>query len=126
MVAPRDQVSPARDALIEYVKRGRDAGLSLVLATQQPSALDDRILSQVNLTFSHRLSFQSDINAAVNRIPTKSIKAMTFKGTNFTDFSDMIRVLDVGQSFLGDQGSSRAVLIQIRPRVTAHGGYSPF
>ena len=126
VVAPRDQVSPARDALIEYVKRGRDAGLSLVLATQQPSALDDRILSQVNLTFSHRLSFQSDINAAVNRIPTKSIKAMTFKGTNFTDFSDMIRVLDVGQSFLGDQGSSRAVLVQIRPRVTAHGGYSPF
>lgn len=126
VVAPRDQVSPARDALIEYVKRGRDAGLSLVLATQQPSALDDRILSQVNLTFSHRLSFQSDINAAVNRIPTKSIRAMSFKGTNLTDFSDMIRVLDVGQSFLGDQGSSRVVLVQIRPRVTAHGGYSPF
>jgi len=126
VVAPKDQVSPARSALVEYVKRGRDAGLSLVLATQQPSALDDRILSQVNITFNHRLSFQNDINAAVDRIPTKSVKTMKFAGTNLTDFGDMVRVLDAGQCFLGDQASSRTVLVQIRPRVSAHGGYSPF
>lgn len=126
VVAPRDQISPARSALVEYVKRGRDAGLSLVLATQQPSALDDRILSQVNVTFSHRLSFQSDITAAINRIPTKSIDTMRFSGTSLTDFGDMMRILDAGQCFLGDQASSRTVLVQVRPRVTAHGGYSPF
>lgn len=126
VVAPRDQISPARTALVEYVKRGRDAGLSLVLATQQPSALDDRILSQVNVTFNHRLSFQSDINAAVDRIPTKSVSTMKFAGTNLTDFGDMVRVLDAGQCFVGDQASSRTVLVQIRPRVSAHGGYSPF
>ena len=126
VVAPRDQISPARNALVEYVKRGRDAGLSLVLATQQPSALDDRILSQVNITFNHRLSFQSDINAAIDRIPTKSVKMMKFAGTTLTDFGDMVRVLDAGQCFLGDQASSRTVLVQIRPRVSAHGGYSPF
>lgn len=80
----------------------------------------------MNVTFSHRLSFQSDINAAVDRIPTKSVKAMKFAGTNLTDFGDMVRVLDAGQCFLGDQASSRTVLIQIRPRVSAHGGYSPF
>ena len=126
VVAPSNELSPARAALVEYVKRGRDAGLSLVLATQQPSALDDRILSQVNVTFSHRLSFQSDINAAENRIPTKSVKSMKLSGTSLSDFGDMMRVLDAGQCFLGDQGSSRAVLMQIRPRVIAHGGYSPF
>ena len=125
VVAPSGEVSPARSALVEYVKRGRDAGLSLVLATQQPSALDDRILSQVNLTFSHRLSFQSDINAAMNRIPTKSVRAMKYAGMSLTNFGDMLRVLEAGQCFLGDHASSRAVLVQIRPRVTAHGGYSP-
>ena len=125
VVAPREVPSPARSALVEYVKRGRDAGLSLVLATQQPSALDDRILSQVNITLNHRLSFQSDINAALNRIPTKSIKSMRLSGTSLTDFGDMIRVLDAGQCFIGDQASSRTVLVQIRPRVSAHGGYSP-
>ena len=126
VVAPSGEISAARSALVEYVKRGRDAGLSLILATQQPSALDDRILSQVNVTFSHRLSFQSDINAAVNRIPTKSVRSMKFAGTSLTDFGDMVRVLDAGQCFLGDQASSRTVLIQMRPRVSAHGGYSPF
>lgn len=125
VVAPSNQLSPARSALVEYVKRGRDAGLSLVLATQQPSALDDKILSQVNLTFSHRLSFQSDINAAINRVPTKSVKSMKLSGTSLTDFGDMMRVLDVGQCFLGDQVNSRALLVLIRPRVTAHGGYNP-
>jgi uncharacterized protein len=50
VVAPADEPSAAKSALIEFVKRGRDAGLSLVLATQQPSAVDSRILSQVNLT----------------------------------------------------------------------------
>ena len=126
VVAPSGEVSAARSALVEYVKRGRDAGLSLILATQQPSALDDRILSQVNVTFSHRLSFQSDINAAVNRIPTKSVRSMKFAGTSLNDFGDMVRVLDAGQCFLGDQASSRTVLVQMRPRVSAHGGYSPF
>ena len=126
VVAPSHQISPARAALVEYVKRGRDAGLSLVLATQQPASLDDRILSQVNVTLSHRLSFQSDINAAINRIPTKSVRSMKLSGTSLNDFGDMMRILDAGQCFIGDQASSRAVLLQIRPRVSAHGGYSPF
>lgn len=125
VVAPKDEISPARQALTEYVKRGRDAGLSLVLATQQPSAIDDRILSQVNLTLNHRLTFQSDISSAVNRIPTKPISSLKMSGTSLDDFGDMIRVLESGQCFIGDHATSRAVMLQIRPRVSAHGGYSP-
>lgn len=125
VVAPKDGVSPARGALTEYVKRGRDAGLSLVLATQQPSAVDDRILSQVNLSLNHRLAFQSDISAATARIPTKPVSTLRLSGATLTDFGDMIRVLDSGQCFIGDHGTSRVMLLQVRPRVTAHGGYSP-
>ena len=125
VVAPNDAPSPAREALVEYVKRGRDAGLSLVLATQQPSAVDDRILSQVNLSFSHRLTFQADITAATNRIPTKLLGALKLQGVEVKDFGDMLRYLEAGQCFLGDHNTSRTVLIQIRPRVTSHGGYSP-
>ena len=29
------------------------------------------------------------------------------------------------QSFVCDHGTSRAIMVQIRPRVSAHGGYSP-
>lgn len=125
VVAPSDSPSPARSALVEYVKRGRDAGLSLVMATQQPSAIDDKILSQVNLCINHRLTFQNDINSAVNRIPTKQVKKMRVAGEVYTDFSDMIRLLGPGNSFISDHGTSRAFMVQIRPRVSAHGGYSP-
>ena len=125
VVAPSDSPSPAREALVEYVKRGRDAGLSLVLATQQPSAVDDRILSQVNVTFSHRLTFQSDIQAAINRIPTKLLTGLKLQGIEISAFGDMLRLLDSGQCFIGDHNTSRAVLIHVRPRVTSHGGYSP-
>lgn len=125
VVAPSDSPSPARDALVEYVKRGRDAGLSLVMATQQPSAIDDRILSQVNITLSHRLSFQADIQAAVNRVPTKLLSGLRLKGVEVKDFGEMLRFLDSGECFLGDHGTSRVVMMKVRPRVTSHGGYSP-
>jgi uncharacterized protein len=125
VVAPSSAPSPAREALIEYVKRGRDAGLSLVMATQQPSAIDDRILSQVNVTLSHRLSFQSDIQAAVNRIPTKLLASLKLSGIEVKEFGEMLRFMESGQCFLGDHNTSRTVLIKVRPRVTSHGGYSP-
>jgi len=125
VVAPTGSSSPATAALIDYVKRGRDAGLSLVMATQQPSAVDDRILSQVNLTFSHRLTFQADINAVMNRIPTKLLRELKYAGKEIRDFGDMLRYLEAGQCFIGDHSTSRTVLASIRPRITSHGGYSP-
>jgi hypothetical protein len=125
IIAPGGTASPARDTLVEYVKRGRDSGLSLVIATQQPSAVDDRILSQVNITFSHRLSFNSDIVAASNRIPTKLLSKLKFSGIEIGDYGDMLRYLDCGECFLGDHNTSRVVMIKVRPRVSSHGGYSP-
>lgn len=125
VVCPNSGASPAREALVEYVKRGRDAGLSLVLATQQPSAVDDRVLSQVNVALSHRLTFQSDINAAVARIPTKTLSGLRISGTKVSDFGDVLRLLEAGQCFIGDHATSRTILLQMRPRITAHGGRSP-
>jgi len=125
VVAPSSYSSPAKQSLIEYVKRGRDSGLSLVLATQQPSAVDDEILSQVNITFSHRLTFQNDINAAINRIPTKLVKKLKTRGIEINSFGDMLRNLAAGECFIGDHQTSRVVLTKIRPRVTSHGGYNP-
>lgn len=125
VIAPSSSAKSAKKSLIEYVKRGRDAGLSLVLATQQPSAVDDQILSQVNLSFNHRLTFANDINAAVARIPTKTIGKIRIKSIEISRFDDMVRLLDAGECFLGDHCASRNLLVKIRPRVTSHGGYSP-
>jgi len=125
IIVPSGFTSAATGPLIDYVKRGRDSGLSLVMATQQPSAVDDRLLSQVNLSFSHRLAFQTDISAAINRVPTKLLRLLKYQGIDLNDFGDMLRYLEAGECFLGDNNTSRTVMLRIRPRVTSHGGYSP-
>ena len=95
------------------------------MATQQPSAVDDRILSQVNVTLSHRLTFQTDITAAMNRIPTRLLGQLKYLGREISAFGDMLRYLEVGECFIGDHNTSRTILTSIRPRVTSHGGYNP-
>ncbi len=55
--------------MIEYVKQGRRPGLSAVLSTQQPSALNSKIISQLDILLSHRLSFENDIKEVWKRMP---------------------------------------------------------
>jgi hypothetical protein len=55
--------SVARDLFVQLVKEGRNMGLSAVLATQQPSALDPRVLSQVETFLAHQLVTEADIRA---------------------------------------------------------------
>ena len=58
-----DASGPARSLFVRLVKEGRNMGLSAVLATQQPSAIDQRILSQVETFVSHQLVTEADIRA---------------------------------------------------------------
>ena len=125
LVCPSDQETSAKEALVEYVKRGRDAGLSLVLATQQPSAIDSRVLSQVDLVIAHRLVMEADISAAVSRMPASVPSRVTFGGQEVSGPGGLIRVLDTREAWLADAESSRSFLMAIRPRVTAHGGDDP-
>jgi hypothetical protein len=125
LVCPADQNTSAKDALIEYVKRGRDAGLSLVLATQQPSAIDSRVLSQVDLLIAHRLVMEADINAALSRMPANLPSKVTMAGQEVSNASALIRMLDTREAWIADAESSRAFLVAMRPRITAHGGDEP-
>ncbi|MGH9472077.1 MAG: ATP-binding protein [Terriglobales bacterium] len=125
LVCPADQHTSAKAVLIEYVKRGRDAGLSLVLATQQPSAIDPRVLSQADVVITHRLVMESDINAALSRMPAGLPTKVGISGQDVTNPSALIRMLDTREAWIADAESSRAFLVAMRPRLTAHGGDEP-
>ena len=125
VVVPREGSTAATEAVIDYVKRGRDAGLSLVFATQQPSAVDNRLMSQVDLTLTHSLSFESDLQAAVARMPTRTAVKYTKAGLAMPTLVDALRSLDPGQTIVADAMNGRVFVAQIRPRVTAHGGNTP-
>lgn len=124
-VAPSEGTTAATQPLISYVKRGRDAGLSLIFATQQPSAVDRRLMSQVDLTITHRLGFESDLSAALARMPTMSSGMYTTSGGRSLGNGDLIRTLRTGEAIIADSNSPRTVMIKLRPRVSAHGGNTP-
>lgn len=124
LFCPSDSETSSTRSLIEYVKRGRDAGLSLILATQQPSAVNSRLLSQIDLALVHRLTFEGDINAALARIPA-SLPPTFSVGNSSKDARALVRLLESGEAILGDAQVDRAFLCRIRPRLTAHGGSEP-
>jgi uncharacterized protein len=125
VVVPASGTTAATASVIDYVKRGRDAGLSMVFATQQPSAVDPRLMSQVDLTLTHFLGFDADLQAAVARMPTRASVVYEVESTKGVDVANVLRSLDPGECIVADAMSGRIFAAKIRPRVSAHGGNTP-
>ncbi|NPA76782.1 MAG: ATP-binding protein [Candidatus Diapherotrites archaeon] len=107
--------TPATDALIEYVKQGRRPGCSLIFATQQPAAIDSRVLSQLDMLFVHKLVFTDDVRAVEKRMPT--VLPKEYQGV-------FVKRLPIGVAIVGDRAdtTSRALLVRVRPRRSQHEG----
>lgn len=112
---PKDHKTAASDSLIEYVKQGRRPGCSIVLATQQPSAINSEVLSQLDMMFVHQLVFYDDIRAVKKRMPAAMPKEWD---------TDFIRGLRTGQAVAGDRETTRMALVGARPRMSQHEGRS--
>ncbi|MCY3816784.1 MAG: ATP-binding protein [Gammaproteobacteria bacterium] len=126
VIAPNSGRTSANSALVDYAKRGRDAGLSLVFATQQPSAVDSRLISQADLTITHALNFDADIQAAISRMPSDSSHRYTRPSSQTSmPLASTIRSLAPGEAIVADSSSSRIFIQLTRPRLTAHGGNVP-
>ncbi len=125
VIVPAGGSSAATQPLVDYVKRGRDAGLSMVFATQQPSAVDTRLMSQVDVTLTHALGFESDLLAAIARMPTRSSLSYELGSWKLTSMSEVIRSLEPGECVIADAANGRAFIARVRPRLTAHGGNTP-
>ena len=117
--------SLARNLFIRLVKEGRNMGLSAVLATQQPSALDQRVLSQVETFIAHQLVTETDIRAVRENLKSTMPDSVQF-GAQQLDFSALLRQLSAGLSVISaadvNTNTRRAMIVNIRPRATVHGG----
>ncbi|NGX16022.1 ATP-binding protein [Wenzhouxiangella sp. XN24] len=115
----------ARDLFIRLVKEGRNMGLSAVLATQQPSALDQRVLSQVETFVAHQLVTEPDIRAVKDNLKS-SLPDSISSGANKLSLSDLLRQLPPGYCLVSaadmDTTVRRALVVNVRPRATVHGG----
>jgi hypothetical protein len=127
LVCPADRQTAARPVIVDYVKRGRDSGLSLVMATQQPSALDTAAISQSDIVAIHKLTIDLDIDAATARMPARPPASTTrlSRSADVSKMYDLARSLESGQSVFADAESNRAFILQSRPRLAPHGGGEP-
>lgn len=110
---PSGKSSLAKEDLIRWVKEGRQPGLSLVLVSQQPSAIDMEVLSQCDVIISHALTTVVD-KTALNKL-TKDY----MKGELKTYINKIART---GQAVLVDDDSESVNIVQISPRKSKPGG----
>lgn len=110
---PQGRASLCKDMLIRWVKEGRQPGLSLIVATQQPSAIDSELLSQCDLIMAHKITTWEDIHAL------DRLSATYMEG----DLKEYIRQLNRrGEALLVDDETESVNTIRVRPRRSAHGG----
>ena len=114
---PREGKTPATDALMQLLREGRQPGISLVLATQQPAQIHRDVMTQSDLIISHRVTSKSDIEALNEIMQTYLLK-------NIKQQMDDLPSLK-GSAILLDDNSERIYPIKVRPRFTWHGGESP-
>lgn len=120
---PSERKTTATDVLIRLVREGRNSGLSFMLTTQQPSAIDQRILAQIDTLIIHKLTVQGDIEHIKRNMKSVWPKEVKY-GNNVLSFNDLLRSLDIGQAIVSNTEADRTFIMDIRPRVSVHGGFA--
>ena len=105
----------SKGQLIRWAKEGRQPGLSLVVASQQPSAIDPEVLSQCDMILSHKLTSRNDVNA-LNAL------SQDYMGSELRTFIKNLK--RTGEAVLVDDELEAVYMLRIRPRRSQHGGGS--
>jgi len=114
---PTEHSTAATEPILEWVRQGRRPGLSLVLATQQPGALDPRVLSQCDLLIIHRLTAGVDSQAIESRI------SEIYGAKSIVHYMKKIPK-EPGYSIVMDDQTEEIIPVLIRPRQSWHAGES--
>jgi len=114
---PLEGKSLASDALIQLLREGRQPGISVVLATQQPGKIHRDVMTQSDIVISHRVTSAPDLEA-LNQI----MQSYLLQGIK--ENMDNLPTLK-GSAIILDDNSERIYPMKIRPRFTWHGGEAP-
>lgn len=114
---PRDAQTPATEALKQLLREGRQPGISLVLATQQPGQIHKDVMTQSDIVISHRVTSKLDVEALNDIMQTYLLE-------NIKQQMDDLPSLK-GSAVILDDNSERLYPIRVRPRFTWHGGEAP-
>jgi uncharacterized protein len=114
---PLNGKTAATDALVQLLREGRQPGISLVLATQQPGQIHRDVMTQSDIVISHRVTSQPDLEA-LNYV----MQSYLLEG--ITSYMNDLPALK-GSAIVLDDNSERIYPVRIKPRFTWHGGEAP-
>ncbi|MCA9497215.1 MAG: ATP-binding protein [Nanoarchaeota archaeon] len=114
---PIDETVPSSQALMTILREGRQPGVSLILATQQPGKIHTDAITQSDLVLSHRITASFDLEAL-----DKIFLSYNSKGAKAL-FNAMPRTK--GCAIIMDDKNERLHTMQVKPRITWHGGEDP-
>ena len=114
---PLDEKTAATDSLVAILREGRQPGVSLVLATQQPGKIHRDVMTQADIVLSHRLTAKPDIEAL-------NLMMQSYLLTGITKHLNELPK-EKGSAIILDDNSERIFPLRIRPKFSWHGGEAP-
>ncbi|MBS3116586.1 ATP-binding protein [Candidatus Woesearchaeota archaeon] len=114
---PSQGKTAASESLITILREGRQPGISLILATQQPAKIHSDVITQSDVVISHRLTARLDVEAL-------SLLTQSYMKQGLEHEIDLLPRVK-GSAVIFDDANERIFPVQMKPRFTWHGGSSP-
>jgi len=114
---PREGKTAASNSLITLLREGRQPGVALVLATQQPGKIHTDAMTQSDVILAHRLTAKVDTDALGSLLQSYLRIGLD------QALEDLPKV--AGACLAVDDVNERMYPMRIRPRFSWHGGSAP-
>ncbi|MBW2973207.1 ATP-binding protein [Candidatus Woesearchaeota archaeon] len=114
---PKEGKTAASDALMTLLREGRQPGVALVLATQQPGKIHTDAMTQSDIILAHRLTAKVDTDA-LGALLQSYLRTGLDKA-----LAELPKV--AGACLAVDDVNERMYPIRVRPRFSWHGGSAP-
>jgi len=114
---PHDGKTTASDALITILREGRQPGISLILASQQPGKIHTDVMTQSDIVIAHRVTAKIDVEALGTLMQSYMREGLDKHLNNLPGLA--------GSAVVFDDVNERIYPIRVRPRLTWHGGSAP-
>jgi uncharacterized protein len=107
----------ATDPLVTILREGRQPGISLILATQQPGKIHTDVMTQADVVIAHRITAKLDTEALGTLMQSYMREGLV------QQLDDLPR--EKGAAIIFDDNNEKMYPIKLRPRFTWHGGEDP-
>lgn len=114
---PLNGKTMASDPLITILREGRQPGISLVLASQQPGKIHTDVMTQSDTVISHRITAKLDTDALGMLMQSYMRQGLDVQLDNLPRFK--------GAAIIFDDTNEKMYPMRVRPRFTWHGGSAP-